>query len=165
MEAALFYSFSGVAILSAIGLLVNVRNTVNAALSLVVCMLSLAVLFIMLNAEFIGVLQVMVYAGAIVVLFLFVVMLLNLRSGRMGSESQPVLKLIGGLIVVAATVKLATLLDRLPKAWPEVAPEFGTVEHVGRVFYTDYMLAFQVAGVLLLSGIVGAVILAKREVD
>ena len=87
MEAALFYSFSGVAILSAIGLLVNVRNTVNAALSLVVCMLSLAVLFIMLNAEFIGVLQVMVYAGAIVVLFLFVVMLLNLRSGRMGSET------------------------------------------------------------------------------
>ncbi len=165
MEAALFYSFSGIAILSAIGLLVNVRNTVNAALSLVVCMLSLAVLFIMLNAEFIGVLQVMVYAGAIVVLFLFVVMLLNLRGGRMGSESQPVLKLIAGLIVVAATVKLTTLLDRPPKAWSEIAPGFGTVEHVGRVFYTDYMLAFQVAGILLLAGIVAAVILAKREID
>jgi NADH-quinone oxidoreductase subunit J len=165
MEAALFYSFSGIAIVSAIGLLVNVRNTVNAALSLVVCMLSLAVLFIMLHAEFIGVLQVMVYAGAIVVLFLFVVMLLNLRGGRMGSERQPVLKLMAGLIVVAATVKLATLLDRPPKAWSEIDPGFGTVEHVGRVFYTDYMLAFQVAGILLLAGIVAAVILAKREID
>jgi len=165
MEVALFYVFSGVAIFSAIGLIVNVRNTVNAALSLVVCMLSLAVLFIMLHAEFIGVLQIMVYAGAIVVLFLFVVMLLNLRGGRMGSESQPVLKVIGGLIAVAATVKLATLLDRPLKAWPEVDREFGTVEHIGRVFYTDYILAFQVAGVLLLAGIVGAVILAKREID
>ncbi len=165
METALFYIFSGTAILSALGLLVNVRNTVNAALSLVVCMLSLAVLFIMLNAEFIGVLQIMVYAGAIVVLFLFVVMLLNLRGGPMGAENQPVLKVVGGLIAVAATVKLATLLDRPARAWSEIAEDFGSVEHVGRVFYTDYMLAFQLAGVLLLAGIVGAVILAKREID
>lgn len=165
MEAVLAYTFSGIALLSAIGLVVNVRNTVNAALSLVVCMLSLAVLFIILNAEFIGVLQVMVYAGAIVVLFLFVVMLLNLRGGRMGAESQPVLKVVGGAIAAAATVKLATLLDRPLRAWPAIDREFGTVEQVGRVFYTDYMLAFQVAGVLLLAGIVGAVILAKREID
>lgn len=165
MEAAVAYAFSGLALLSAIGMLVNVRNTVNAALSLVVCMLSLAVLFITLNAEFIGVLQVMVYAGAIVVLFLFVVMLLNLRGGRMGSETQPVLKLLGGAIAIGATVKLAVLLDRPARAWAEIDREFGTVEHVGRVFYTDYMLAFQVAGVLLLAGIVAAVILAKREID
>ncbi|MBW2281419.1 MAG: NADH-quinone oxidoreductase subunit J [Deltaproteobacteria bacterium] len=165
MEQILFYVFSGLAILSAIGLLVNVRNTVNAALSLVVCMLSLAVLFIMLHAEFVGVLQVMVYAGAIVVLFLFVVMLLNLRGGNMGAESQPVLKLVGGAVAVGATVKLATLLDRPLKPWADIDPEFGTVAHIGRVFYTDYMLAFQVAGVLLLAGIVAAVILAKREID
>ena len=165
MEQILFYVFSGLSIVSAIGLLVNVRNTVNAALSLVVCMLSLAVLFIMLHAEFVGVLQVMVYAGAIVVLFLFVVMLLNLRGGRMGAESQPVLKLVGGAIAIGATVKLTTLLDRPRKPWPDVDPEFGTVAHIGQVFYTDYMLAFQVAGVLLLAGIVAAVILAKREID
>jgi NADH-quinone oxidoreductase subunit J len=165
MEALISYTFSGIALLSAVGLLVNVRNTVNAALSLVVCMLSLAVLFIVLHAEFIGVLQVMVYAGAIVVLFLFVVMLLNLRGGRMGAESHPVLKVLGGAIAVAATVKLATLLDQPLRAWADVDREFGTVEQVGRVFYTDYMLAFQAAGILLLSGIVGAVMLAKREID
>ena len=165
MAEALFLIFSAAAIISAIFVVVNVRNTVNSALSLVVCMLSLAVLFILLNAEFIGVVQVMVYAGAIVVLFLFVVMLLNLRGGRMGSEAQPVLKLLAAIITVSATAKLASVLAQPPRPWPEVPAEFGTVEQVGRVFYTDYMLAFQVAGVLLLAGIVGAVMLAKRSID
>jgi NADH-quinone oxidoreductase subunit J len=165
MPEALFWTFSSLSIISAIFVILNVRNAVNSALSLVVCMLSLAVLFVLLNAEFIGVLQVMVYAGAIVVLFLFVVMLLNLRGGRMGSEGQPLLKVLSVLITLGATAKLASLLAQPARPWPDLPDGFGTVEQVGRVFYTDYMLAFQVAGVLLLAGIVGAVMLAKRSID
>ncbi len=165
MEQGLFWIFSGLAVSSAMGVVLNVRNTVNAALSLVVTMLSLAVLFIMLHAEFIGVLQIMIYAGAIVVLFLFVIMLLNLRGGQMGAENQPLIKLAGAGVVIAATVKLASLLRGPTLAWPELPEGFGQVEHIGLVLYTDYLLAFEVAGVLLLAGIVGAVILAKKSLD
>ncbi len=165
MEQALFWIFSSLAVISAAGVVLNVRNTVNSALSLVVTMLSLAVLFIMLHAEFIGVLQIMIYAGAIVVLFLFVIMLLNLRGGQMGAETQPVLKLAAVAIVIGATVQLAALLRGPPLAWPELAEDFGQVRPIGLTLYTDYLLAFEVAGVLLLAGIVGAVILAKKKVE
>jgi len=165
MEQALFYGMSGLAVLSAAGVVLNVRNTINAALSLVVTMLSLAVLFIMLHAEFIGVLQVMVYAGAIVVLFLFVIMLLNLRGGNMGAENQPVLKLVGAAVVIGATVKLTGVLSGPARDWPDVDPSFGQVRSIGLELYTDYLLAFEVAGVLLLAGIIAAVILAKKQID
>lgn len=165
MEGWLFWITSGVAVASAAGVVLNARNTVNAALSLVVCMLALAVLFVMLRAEFLGVLQVMIYAGAIVVLFLFVIMLLNLRGGTMGGERQPVLKLLGVGVVLAAGVQLALALRGPPRAWPEPEPEFGRVADVATALFTDYVLAVEAAGVLLLAGIVGAVILAKRSLD
>ena len=98
-EQILFYSFSAFAVASSAGVLLNVRNTVYAALSLVASMLSLAVLFVMLNAEFIGVIQIMVYAGAIVVLFLFVIMLLNLTGRSMGGDSQVLIKTAGLLLI------------------------------------------------------------------
>ena len=164
-ERALFWCFGGLSIASAAGVVLNVRSTVNSALSLVVCMLSLAVLFIVLHAEFIGVLQVMVYAGAIVVLFVFVIMLLNLRGGTMGAESQPWLKLVGAGVVIAATVQLAALLRGPPRSWPEIPASFGQVKTVGLSLFTDYLLAFEVAGVLLLAGIVAAVVLAKKRLD
>ena len=165
MQDALFYGFSGIALVSASGVLLNVRNSVNAAMSLVVTMLSLAVLFILLSAEFIGVIQVMVYAGAIVVLFLFVVMLLNLRGGKMGAERRPIMKLAGALIAAAAAAKLVLLLQLPPASWPATSDGFGGVRDIGLVLFTDYMLAVQVSGILLLAGIVGAVVLAKRSVD
>ena len=164
-EQAIFYVSAFVALVSAAGVVLNVRNILYAALCLVTTMLSLAVLFIVLNAEFIGVLQVMVYAGAIVVLFLFVIMLLNLRGGDMGAESQPVMKIIGTLLVVGASVKLVALLSESRKAWPEMGPEFGKVRTIGGILYTDYLLAFEIAGVLLLAGIVGAVVMGKQRID
>ena len=164
-EQVLFYVFAGLALVSAAGVVLNVRNTVYAALCLVVTMLSIAVLFIMLTAEFIGILQVMVYAGAIVVLFLFVIMLLNLRGGDMGADSQPLLKLVGILLLVGASVKLAMFFSGFRKAWPDVGPEFGTVRQVGMILYTDYLLAFEVAGVLLLAGLVAAVVMGKQRID
>ncbi|MCZ6823920.1 MAG: NADH-quinone oxidoreductase subunit J [Deltaproteobacteria bacterium] len=164
-EQVIFYVSAFVALISAAGVVLNVRNTLYAALCLVITMLSLAVLFILLNAEFIGVLQVMVYAGAIVVLFLFVIMLLNIRGGDMGADRQPVLKIIGTLLIVGASVKLVPLLSESRRAWPEVGPEFGTVRAIGGTLYTDYLLAFEIAGVLLLAGIVGAVVMGKQRID
>jgi NADH-quinone oxidoreductase subunit J len=164
-EQVLFYVFAVLALVSAAGVVLNVRNTVYAALCLVVSMLSIAVLFIMLNAEFIGILQVMVYAGAIVVLFLFVIMLLNLRGGDMGADSQPLLKLVGILLLVGASVKLVMFFSGFRKAWPEVEPDFGSVRQVGMILYTDYLLAFEVAGVLLLAGLVAAVVMGKQRID
>ena len=164
-EQVIFYVSAFVALISAAGVVLNVRNTLYSALCLVVTMLSLAVLFIVLSAEFIGVLQVMVYAGAIVVLFLFVIMLLDLRGGEMGAERQPVLKIIGTLLVVGASVKLVSILSESRRAWAEVGPEFGQVRAIGGILYTDYLLAFEIAGVLLLAGIVAAVVMGKQRID
>jgi len=165
MEQILFYVFGILSLVSAAGVVLNVRNTIYAALCLVVTMLSLAVLFILLSAEFIGILQIMVYAGAIVVLFMFVIMLLNLRGGDMGAERQPMLKLAGIVLVVGAGVKLVTLLSGYRKPWPDPGAGFGSVKAIGSILYTDYLLAFEVCGVLLLAGIVGAVVLAKQRLD
>jgi len=165
IEQALFYSFGGLAVLSSLGMLANVRNTVNAALCLLVAMLALSGLFILLHAEFIGILQVLVYAGAIVVLFVFVIMLLNLRSTALGAENQPVMKLVGAGVLAMAAVKLATLLGGDQRIAVDVPASFGTVADVAAVLYTDYLLAVEAAGVLLLAGIVAAVVLAKRELD
>jgi len=164
-EQVIFYICSFIVLLAAAGVVLNVRNTVYSALSLVVAMLALAVLFILLHAEFIGVLQILVYAGAIVVLFLFVIMLLNLRGGDMGAESQPILKIVGTLLIVGAGAKLVTLFTGARGAWPEVGREFGTVREVGKILYTDYLLAFEIAGIFLLAGLVGAVVMGKQRID
>jgi NADH-quinone oxidoreductase subunit J len=165
MEQALFYGFSALAIASAAGVVLNLRNAVGAALSLVLCMLALAGLYVMLQSHFVGLIQVMIYAGAIVVLFLFVIMLLNLGGSRLGAERQPLLKLAGIAIGIGAATKLAAVLMALRAPWPEVPAEFGTTRALGLALYTDYLLTVQLAGVLLLAGIVGAVVLAKRDLD
>jgi NADH-quinone oxidoreductase subunit J len=164
-EQSLFYAFSGLALLSALGVLVNVRNTVNAALCLMVTMVAIAGLFVMLHAEFLGVLQVLVYAGAIVVLFVFVIMLLNLRGGIATTESYFATKLLGGLLLVGVAVKLTAVLASVRRPWAPIEREFGTVAEVGRLLFTDYVLAVEASGVLLLAGIIAALILAKRELD
>jgi NADH-quinone oxidoreductase subunit J len=165
MRTALFWVFSVLAVASSLGVIGNLRSPINSALNLVVSMLALAGLYVLLEAQFIGLIQVMVYAGAIVVLFLFVIMLLNLRgSGTTGAENQPVLKAIGALIAVAATLWLARTLSAGRAPWPDVGPEFGTTRAIGEALYTDYVLSVQVAGVLLLAGIVAAVVLAKKKI-
>ncbi len=165
MFEALWWIFASVAVVSAAGVVLNLRNAVSAALCLVVTMLTLACMFVMLDAQFIGLIQVMVYAGAIVVLFLFVIMLLNLRADSMGAENQPVLKLLGTALVLAATVKFAALVSAVGGSWAEPPADFGTTRSFGVALYTDFLLPFEIAGVLLLAGIVGAVVLSKRSLD
>jgi NADH-quinone oxidoreductase subunit J len=160
-----FYAFGLLAIVSALGMVLNVRNTVAAAMSLVVTMVSLAIVFLVLDAYLVAALQIMVYAGAIVVVFLFVVMLLNLRQDRFEPSRQRTLKTAG---VVLAIVVTLGLLGLVPRSLPQVqatAEGFGGYRAVGRVLYSDFVLPFQVAAFLILGAAVGAIVLAKRRLD
>ena len=145
-------------------MLLNTKNTVAGALSLVVTMCALGAIYVQLDAYFVGALQIMVYAGAILVLFLFVVMLLNLRHDAFGETGKlkPVLATLGAVALGAG------FLGLLPGAFasPEALPQgFGGYRAVGAELFTDYVLAFEVTSLLLLSAMIGAVILAKRKID
>jgi len=161
----LFYAFAALALVSALGMLFNVRNAVAAAMSLVVTMVSLAGIYVLLEAHLVAAIQIIVYAGAIVVLFLFVVMLLNLRADEFAPGRQWPTKTAALLLVVAAGAHLVRIVSaELPE--PAVPPAgFGGYALLGIALYTDYVLLVEMASLLLLAAIVGAVILAKRKLD
>jgi len=161
----LFYAFAALSVLFALGMVLNVRNTVAAALCLVVTMVSLAGIYVLLEAYFVAAVQIMVYAGAIVVLFLFVVMLLNLRHDDFSPSRQLLVKAGAAVLGVVALGQLLRLLRvSLPEA-PAAAEGFGGYRMLGLTLYTDYVLLVEIASLLLLAAIVGALILAKRRVD
>lgn len=165
MLTAAFYVFSALLVVFAV-LVIALRNPVSSALSLVMAFLCLAALFITLNAYFIGVIQVLVYAGAVMVLFLFIVMLMDLKAEehrriKMGAFVAGVL-VAGGF---AYTGTLAVMQSRLSATpLPALTAQAGSdVAHVGRMLFTTYNLPFQVIGALLLVATIGVVVLSKRE--
>jgi NADH-quinone oxidoreductase subunit J len=162
---ALFYLFAAFAVAGALGMLLNVRNTVAGALSLVGTMVSLGAIYVLLDAYLIGVLQILVYAGAIVVVFLFVVMLLNLRQDDFGTDRLRWTKWLGVGFGAFVCVELLILLPRALGPAAEIPADFGGYRAVGTVLFTDWVLAFEVTSLLLLGAMVGAVILAKRSID
>ena len=160
----LFYVFAALAVVSALGMVLNVRNTVAAAMSLVVTMVSLAGIYVLLAAYLVAAIQIMVYGGAIVVLFLFVVMLLNLRSDEFLPARQRWLKFAGALLGVFLLVEGLRVLGGFHE--PPPLPEgFGGYRQLGLSLYTDYLLIVEVISLLLTAAFVGALILAKREID
>jgi NADH-quinone oxidoreductase subunit J len=163
--AVFFYLAAAAAIVSALGMVLNVRNTVAAAMSLVVTMIALAVAYVTLDAHLVAALQIMVYAGAIVVVFLFVVMLLNLRRDAFPRPRQLLTK--GAGVVIALGVAGA-FLQIVPTALPtvrDIPADFGGYRAVGLALYRDFVLPFEVTSLLLLAAIIGAVVLAKRRLD
>jgi len=168
VETILFYVFGTLAVVSALGMVLNIRNTVASAMSLVVTMVSLGAIYLLLEAYLVAAIQIMVYGGAIVVVFLFVVMLLNLSIDEFPPGKQRVVKLavvIGGLAILAQ-VLVALGQDPLLAAQPQAVPEgFGGYRQLGISLYTDYVLLVEMASLLLLAAIVGALILAKRKID
>lgn len=140
------------------------RNPVASALSLVISFLGLAALFVTLDAYFIGVIQVLVYAGAVMVLFLFIIMLLDLKAERR-RKINPI-TLVGGVAVTVAFVcQLVGVLHRFQlgnQPFPPI-PEVDDVRKIGTVLFTSFNLPFQVVGVLVLAATIGVVILSKRE--
>ena len=165
--AVFFYLAGAAAIVSALGMVLNVRNTVASAMSLVVTMIALAGIYLLLEAYLVAVVQIMVYAGAIVVLFLFVVMLLNLRHDTFAPGRQWLVKagaLLLSLVVLSELLRLFS--GGLPAQPAEAVPAgFGGYHQVGIALYTDYVLLVEMASLLLLAAIVGALILAKRRID
>jgi len=163
--AVFFYLFGAAAVVSALSMVLNVRNTVASAMSLVVTMIALAVVYVVLDAHLIAALQIMVYAGAIVVVFLFVVMLLNLRRDVFSQRRERLTKVVG---VVFALGGAFAFLQLVPKSLPTVQAipaDFGSYAAVGRALYHDFVLPFEVSSLLLLAAIVGAVVLAKRRIS
>jgi NADH-quinone oxidoreductase subunit J len=161
-----FYFFGIIAIVSAIAFVTR-RSPVAAALWLVNTLFCLAALYVMMGAEFIGAIQVLVYAGAIMVVFLFVVMLLNL--GQASEVAEAVAGKTKFFAAAAGLVLLAELFvlwkdEGVPAPVPPAEPlESGVINQVAAPLFREYLLAFEVTSVLLLAAIVGAVVLAKRR--
>lgn len=164
MELLMFYILGGVAVFAALMMVLS-WNPVAAVLNIVVVMFCLAGLFVLLNAHFIAVIQVMLYAGAIMVLFLFIIMLLNLRGNEALWKSRNrniILSLLGFLLVSGIWVKVSeTIKTSGIKQWMKVGEDFGSTKLVGKALFTDYLLPFEIASLLLLVAIIGAVVLAK----
>ena len=171
VSALLFYAFASLALISAVAMVAFVRHAVAGVLSLTVTMVSLAGIFVLLEAHLVAAIQIMVYAGAILVLILFVVMLLNLREDDFGRvrPGRATLKLAGSVLAVCAFALLVQQLrDVMPAQGPaaEALPAgFGGYRAMGIALYTDYVVPVETVGLLLLAAIVGAVILAKRRID
>jgi len=147
-------------------LVITLRQPIHAALALVGTLLALAVTYITLEAHFLGAIQVIVYAGAIMVLFLFVIMLLNVASQRPAPRwpwLRPTAIGVGLLGAAAITAAVFTNSEALPAA-ETIADVLhgGSAERIGTVLFSDYLLAFHLVGVLLLTGIVGAVSVVQR---
>ena len=166
-EAIFFFIFAIGAVAGALGVLLN-KQPINSAISLVVSFAFLAGVYILLNAEFMAVLQVMVYAGAIMVLFVFVLMLLNQRTDEIGAAKYSIHTIIGVLVstglLIAMTSSVLGYSGSGQRIDPLSVPEgFGTIEPIGHTLITTYVLPFELAAVLLLVGIIGAVVVAKKS--
>ena len=169
-DLLLFWAFGFLAVFSSIAMVGFVRHIVASAMSLVVTMISLAGIYVLLSAEFVAVIQIMVYAGAILVLFLFVIMLLNLREGEFSraASGPKALKLAGAVASVGVAVALVVRASRFFSIAPppERLPQgFGGYRALGVALYTEYVVPLELAGLILLAAIIGAVVLAKRRLD
>lgn len=184
MHTALFYLFAAIMVLGGIAV-VALRNPVASAMAMVVSFVGLAALFVGLNAFFVGIIQILVYAGAIMVLFLFIIMLLDLKSEAI-SKFKP-LPVAGGLaLVVIFLVQLTGVLGKLPnkeaapidfaalaashpdgsaihRAASAAEPSLPDVHLIGSTLFSHYNLPLQIIGVLLLVATVGVVALSRRQ--
>lgn len=168
MELLIFYPIALVCIILALGVVFS-SSPINSAISLIGMMLGLAGLFAITQAHFIAILQIIIYAGAIMVLFMFVIMLLNLKGDAEAWNSRPkntLLSVLTGFLMLGALYKIIDVIIQTDFNAPaKVADTFGTAARVGESLFTDFVLPFEVASVLLLTAMVGAVVLAKTNLD
>jgi len=164
MELVAFVVLTALAIVSGLMVILH-RNQVIAALSLAGNLVAIAGYYMLLNAQFLALLQVIVYAGAIMVLILFVVMLLNLPEEVRRPGSGFFQKTLGLLFVVAFALILGTAFARapLPDSFPAAAPEFGEVQTLGLELFSKFFYPFEAISLLLVVAMIGAVLLAKRR--
>ena len=165
MSPILFWLFAFVMLVFGGAVVLN-RNPIASALSLVICFMGLSALFISLDAFFIGIIQVLVYAGAVMVLFLFIIMLLDLRMEQL--RKLNIVAIAGGVAVAMAFfIQIYFVIGQLSAAkqpFPPLGPaKTDDVHNVGLLLFTNYTLPFQIVGVLVLVATIGVVVLSKRE--
>ena len=165
METLLFYIFGGIALLAAIQTVAQ-RKVFYSAISLIICLCAVSALYMILQAPFIAAVQIIVYAGAIMVLFLFVIMLLDPFSAAILRDKKKYLGYFAVLLGILTLVLLYPILKSYNLAQTPKNVGFadaGSVRHVGQVLFGEYLLPFEVTSVLILIAIIGVVVLAKRK--
>jgi NADH-quinone oxidoreductase subunit J len=164
-KTALFYAFSLILVIAATRV-ITARNPVHAALFLVLSFFSAAAIWMLLKAEFLAIVLVLVYVGAVMVLFLFVVMMLDINIGKLreGFWSYfPLAATIGVIIVLEMSAVLLRGFWAMDAQVPAAAANIGNTRELGKLIYTQYVYAFEVAGIILLVAIVAAVALTLRR--
>lgn len=159
-----FWGLTVIAILSALGVVVT-KNPVYSVLYLIITFFSIAGHYILLNAQFLAAVHVIVYAGAIMVLFLYVIMMLNLN--REAEPHKPawvkMAAVVAGCILMVTLVGALKAADAIPPA-TNVNPSIGLVENLGSVLFKEFLIPFEVSSILFLAAMVGAVMIGKREI-
>jgi len=170
MEAIFFYLFAGIAVVCATGV-ITVRNPVHSAVCLILCLLQVAALYILLRSPFLAAVQVFIYVGAVMVLFLFAVMMLDIGREKMQrlvhGQRKIALPVAGVLLVMLSATALGGRLTAPPGAYSDASLARNT-EVLGGLLYTRYIFAFEVVSALLLVALIGAIVLvmrAKKETD
>jgi len=165
----LFLGFAALAVVAAFNVILQ-RNPIYSAIGLIIVLCSLAALFLTLSAQFIAAMQIIVYAGAIMVLFVFVIMLLNVREEETRVDKQKYLKWLAAplfLALLAAVMAVMRYVNTPPQPLPSAtgagASQLGTVESIATGMFMDYVIPFEAASVLILMAIVGSMALARRE--
>ena len=172
-EQLLFYAFAAVSVLGALGVIAQ-PNPIYSVLALIGAFFGLSGLYVLLEAPFVAIVQIIIYAGAIMVLFLFVVMLLNVPRedaaewDRTHPLYRPWPRRVGALLALLLIAQLGWALTRTPGLAEGIglqSPGISDVGELGRVLFTDYMFAFEVTSILIIVAMIGAVILARKNVE
>jgi NADH-quinone oxidoreductase subunit J len=163
VSTALFFVFAGFAIMCAISLVYH-KNPLYSAISLVGVFIALSCIYLTLAAPFIAAVQILIYAGAIMVLVVFVIMLLNLEDDQPLNRLRYLYAIGGGLgvVLLAQTLFIFYAVMRAPQAEVDPNTTAGKTLSIGQAMYTEYLLPVEIVGVLLLMAIIGAVILARK---
>ncbi|HET9741255.1 MAG TPA: NADH-quinone oxidoreductase subunit J [Terriglobales bacterium] len=163
LHLVLFIIFGAICVAGALNLLLQ-RHPINSALSLIVVMGSLAVLYLLLGAEFVAAVQVIVYAGAIMVLFVFVIMLLNAGTEELTRGSRVAMYLgVPGLLALFALLAWALSASHSDLARISIGDYYVSTQGIGLALFGPFLLPFEVTSVLILIAIMGAVVLARRQ--
>jgi len=166
LEVIFFFIIAALALASAI-MMITQRNPVKSVLFLIVNFFCLALIYLILHAQFIAIIQILVYAGAIMVLFLFVIMLLNLGDESQLTEKMNYKKsiayILSGVVLLEILIGTGLPLNLNFSSISTKAASIGTVEAIGKSMYTEYLFPFEITSMLLLAAIVGVIVLAKKK--
>jgi NADH-quinone oxidoreductase subunit J len=163
-QLIVFYIFAAIMVLAALRM-ITAKNPVHSALSLVVVFFTSSAIWLLLDAEFLAITLVLVYVGAVMVLFLFVVMMLDINVAKMRAgfvRFMPVALVVSAIMIVELVLVVLSREFSYPKPVPAPA-DFSNTQELGRILYTDYLLPFEVASVILLVAIIAAIVLTLRH--